>query len=429
MVLEATVICLDNSDWMRNGDYTPTRLEAQQDAINLICGAKTQSNPENTVGVLSCAGKSPGVLVTLTSDLGKILSSLHEVKIGGSFDFLASMQVAQLVLKHRQNKNQHQRIIVFVGSPIITDSDQLVRLGKRLKKNNVAVDLVNFGEEAENTEKLEAFVSAVNNDNSHLVTIPPGPHILSDILISSPIIAGDEGGSGVMGSSATSGTSDFGFGGVDPNLEPELALALKVSMEEERARQEEARKKAEGQTENKPSITESTTPSSTTPPKEVEMSEAGDDEEDLLQQAIALSMQHQKKVPEQTTPVVTKNTPPVVTKNTPPPTSTPLPTDVHMQDDDDEEMQRAMQLSLIASDTTPPSSQQTASTSSGDEDINKELMEDPNFVNSILMSLPGVDPDDDRIKSALKQLEQKKKIKMKNRPVQLLNNKLQNKQW
>jgi len=242
MVLEATVVCLDNSDWMRNGDYTPTRLEAQQDAINLICGAKTQSNPENTVGVLSGAGRSPGVLVTLTSDLGKILSSLHEVRIGGTFDFLASMQVAQLVLKHRQNKNQHQRVIVFVGSPLLTDSNQLVRLGKRLKKNNIAVDIVNFGEEAENTEKLEAFISAVNsNDNSHLVTIPPGPHILSDILISSPIIAGDEGGSGVGGGGG--GSSDFGFGGVDPNLEPELALALKVSMEEERARQEEEERK------------------------------------------------------------------------------------------------------------------------------------------------------------------------------------------
>lgn len=27
---------------MRNGDYPPTRFQAQTDAINLICGAKTQ---------------------------------------------------------------------------------------------------------------------------------------------------------------------------------------------------------------------------------------------------------------------------------------------------------------------------------------------------------------------------------------------------
>lgn len=37
--------------------------------------------------------------------------------------------------------------------------------------------------------------------------------------------------------------SGYDFG-VDPNLDPELALALRVSMEEERARQEAAAKKA-----------------------------------------------------------------------------------------------------------------------------------------------------------------------------------------
>lgn len=36
------MICIDNSEWMRNGDYTPSRFQAQADAVNLICGAKTQ---------------------------------------------------------------------------------------------------------------------------------------------------------------------------------------------------------------------------------------------------------------------------------------------------------------------------------------------------------------------------------------------------
>ena len=36
------MICLDNSEWMRNGDYAPNRFQAQCDAVNLVCGAKTQ---------------------------------------------------------------------------------------------------------------------------------------------------------------------------------------------------------------------------------------------------------------------------------------------------------------------------------------------------------------------------------------------------
>ena len=57
MVLEATLLCLDNSEFMRNGDYLPSRMEAQADAATAICGAKLSSNPENLVGIISMAGK------------------------------------------------------------------------------------------------------------------------------------------------------------------------------------------------------------------------------------------------------------------------------------------------------------------------------------------------------------------------------------
>lgn len=42
VLFQATMVCMDNSEWMRNGDYLPTRFQAQADAVNLICGAKTQ---------------------------------------------------------------------------------------------------------------------------------------------------------------------------------------------------------------------------------------------------------------------------------------------------------------------------------------------------------------------------------------------------
>jgi len=42
---------------MRNGDYTPSRIEAQSDATIFLFNAKTRSNPENTVGMITMAGK------------------------------------------------------------------------------------------------------------------------------------------------------------------------------------------------------------------------------------------------------------------------------------------------------------------------------------------------------------------------------------
>lgn len=51
-------LCLDsvdNSEYMRNGDFLPTRLQAQQDAVNIVCHSKTRSNPENNVGLITLA--------------------------------------------------------------------------------------------------------------------------------------------------------------------------------------------------------------------------------------------------------------------------------------------------------------------------------------------------------------------------------------
>jgi len=134
MVLEATMICVDNSEWMRNGDFTPNRFESQKDAVNLVTGSKINTNPQSTVGLIASAGQSVSVLCTLTGDAGRILAAVHKVQIEGNANFMAAVQVAQLALKHRNNKRQEQRIIIFVGSPIKETAKELERLGKRLKK-------------------------------------------------------------------------------------------------------------------------------------------------------------------------------------------------------------------------------------------------------------------------------------------------------
>eukprot|EP00667_Euglena_gracilis_P013651 EG_transcript_14095 len=238
MVLEATFICIDNSEYMRNGDLAPTRVSAVLEASNLVVGAKTQSHPESTVGLLTMAGKGVQLYETLTNSLGRILAALSTVSVAGDLHFTEGIQIAALGLKHRQNKQQRQRIVAFVGSPIREGEKELTVLGKKLKKNSVAVDVVAFGVE-ENIPKLEAFVNAVNSqENSHLINVPLGV-TLADVLVSSPLIA--EEGMPAMGG----GGGDFEFG-VDPSQDPELAMVLRMSMEEERRRQEaEQKAKAE----------------------------------------------------------------------------------------------------------------------------------------------------------------------------------------
>ncbi|KYQ92135.1 type A von Willebrand factor domain-containing protein [Tieghemostelium lacteum] len=263
---------------MRNGDFTPSRYDAQKDAVNLVCSAKTQSNPESCIALMSMAGKTPEVLVTLTQDLSKVLSTCQDAKIYGKTDFSTSMQIAQLALRHRQNKHQHPRIIAFIGSPLSETKEELSALGKRLKKNGVAVDIINFGEISENSEKLDIFLNDVNNnDESHLLTVPSGPHVLSDIILQSPIIG--EGNSGNV----------YGSEFINPDTDPDLAMALKLSLEEEKQRQEREKKSREDQSGGSTQTSGTTTTTTTANNNDINFE---DDPE--LAEALALSMQTDK---------------------------------------------------------------------------------------------------------------------------------------
>ncbi|KAL7468410.1 hypothetical protein ACHAXS_008643 [Conticribra weissflogii] len=413
MPLESCMILLDNSQYMRNGDYLPTRMEAQSDAANMIVSQKTQSNPESTVGVIamvSSSGPSSGggagaeLLVSPTDDLGKILSALHKVPLAGggitppnkdAVDIAASVQVATLALKHRRNKNGAQRIVLFVGSPLnCADKKSLVKAGKQLKKNNVFIDVVCLGELEVNEGKLRELVDAANGSsggsaegegegerNCHLVTIPAGV-LPSDVLISSPILKGDGGygsrGGGGGGGGDLGGDAFADFGGVDPSMDPELAMALRVSMEEERARQERVAAAAAAAAQNEGGGDGGNADLEGGSGRGVDggagvgdtMQEMND-EDALLQQALAMSMAEN-----QVDMGVTSGTA-GATEN--------------MDEDEDEDA--AMQAALAMS-------MQDDSEEKADE--GSAQFQDPQFVNQLLGSMPGVNPDDPAIQEALR---------------------------
>lgn len=144
-----------------------------------------------------------------------------------------------MALKHRSDKSQRQRIVVFSCSPIEEDEKTLVKLAKKMKKNNISIDVVAFGDlESDQTKKLEAFVENVKGgDGSNLAIIPPGPNLLSEELQVSPILGGD----GAGGGAEDSGEGGFGFEDAAEN-DPELAFALRLSLEEEKNRQEKEKR-------------------------------------------------------------------------------------------------------------------------------------------------------------------------------------------
>merc|ERR1712096_272373 len=117
----------------------------------------------------------------------------------------------------------------------------------------------------ENTEKLDTFIKTLNGKDggsSHLLTIPSGD-MLSGAIGSSPILV-EEGGASMA---ATGGD----FGGFDDQMDPELALALRVSLEEQRNRQQQENNDA-------------------APPANNEAVAGEDDDDAMLRAALELSM-------------------------------------------------------------------------------------------------------------------------------------------
>ena len=234
MVLEATIICIDNSDWTRNGDYLPTRYQAQVDSAREIIQNRCENNPENSLGIMTMAGKRVEMVATLTNDESRLLNAMYNIPLSGECDITSALSIAILCLKHRINKNQKQRIILFVGSPVTTKAENLVQIGKKLKKYNVAIDIISFGNIDENRELLNVLLKEVNNsDNSSILEVPLGAYLM-DSLFSSPIMGFGNNVDAEMGGAGAG--ANPGAGQQEPiglsQFERDMNLALQMSLQE-----------------------------------------------------------------------------------------------------------------------------------------------------------------------------------------------------
>ena len=256
-----------------------------------------------------------------------------------------------------------------------------------------------------------------------------GPH-LADALISSPVIQGEDG-TGAVGMGAG------GFEFVDPNEDPELALvsaivfslfflflgiilfffcffflkALRVSMEEQRQRQEDEARR-------------SGNPPASEPAAATAIGGAPASNEDaMLERALAMSMDQ---------PSVT------ATADSATPAAPVYPDFATMTEE--EQIAYAMQMSMaearklilcvvmccfilldlifnmlfysegpVKTETEAMEVEPTpAATASDDYD---EVMKDPEFLQSVLETLPGVDPSSDAVQSAVDALRNQDKDK------------------
>jgi len=114
----------------------------------------------------------------------------------------------------------------------------------RLKKNNVSIDILNFAN-PDNISRLQALINTANagaegEANCHFLDVPPGCTNITDVMITSPILQSEDMGGGaaaIGGGAGAGGGADDPLGGLgfDPNMDPELAAAIRLSLQEANA--------------------------------------------------------------------------------------------------------------------------------------------------------------------------------------------------
>ena len=213
--------------------------------------------------------------------------------------------------------------------------------------------------------RTRSFCKSSSRRTRSYVAIPFGPH-LSDALLKSPILQGEDG--------AAAPGQNFEFG-VDPYEDPELALALRVSMEEQHQHQEAG---SSGQTGGEQPASSTTTSSAPT-------SSGGQDDEQLLQRALEMSM-----TGEAGAAGASSGAEPDLASMT-----------------EEEPIAYTMRMSM--QDSEPAASgaaddkmevDKPESEKKGGENYS-EVMNDPQFLHSVLESLPGVDLQSEAVKKAI----------------------------
>jgi hypothetical protein len=176
--------------------------------------AKVSLRTQLAIGTLS--SNSFGICAPLTTDTMRLSKRLVRISRGCQCDLEHGVRCAFLSLHLRDQNILTRRIIAMVSSPTALTRDRADALAAAAIREGVLLDIVAFGADVD-VDTLR-YLCARAGPGSHFVFCPLGGGILSDA---------------VLGSEIGPGTIQERY--LDLNLEddPDLALTLQLSMEDQ----------------------------------------------------------------------------------------------------------------------------------------------------------------------------------------------------
>ncbi|KAJ6221695.1 hypothetical protein RDWZM_000240, partial [Blomia tropicalis] len=184
------IICFDNSESARNGDFLPNRLVTMRETVYEVAQAIVRHREDNEIGFITMGGSRPDLASPMSHNMITFQKKLHETRTTGNMvDLFASLKLALLIHNHRISMKikLKRRVIVFLGSTIneIVQKDaQIDKIGEQYRQNEVSLDLIIFGDPIEvkcSLEYFELFVDSLGSE-SQLIGICSNNHDISTFI-------------------------------------------------------------------------------------------------------------------------------------------------------------------------------------------------------------------------------------------------------
>ena len=183
---EAIVFLIDNSDTSINGDFEPSRLEAQKLAAQRLGNFNLKQSPNSQVALGSIGSECFGIQCSLSKTTKYFSAAFSKIEAGGKAQVVRGIKNAFLPLKRRDTDTKGKRIVLFICSRHDMTMDSARELAERANKEHISIDIIAFGQEVDKLDILEAFTRMTVNE-SYFIRIRNNDYILSDSVLASPL--------------------------------------------------------------------------------------------------------------------------------------------------------------------------------------------------------------------------------------------------
>jgi 26S proteasome regulatory subunit N10 len=189
----AVVILLDNTSSSIDGDFFPTRLEAQKLTVERYSQFLFGLDSTSQIAISTLSSTQYGVRASFTNSCARLASVLHLITASpGILQLVNGIQWAILALKHSHSNILTKRIMAFVGATHDVLTVGIANeISDLLSSSNVFLDVVVLGKDVEHVSALRRMIPPRLSRECTFLEVPQSATVLSDNVLASPIGAGD----------------------------------------------------------------------------------------------------------------------------------------------------------------------------------------------------------------------------------------------